>query len=292
MSAHRSRRQGFTLIELLVVIAIIVLLMALLLPAVQKVREAANKMICGNNLKQIAIAFHNYHNDLNAFPDAGEGWWSLVRSKGGSVPLMSPRQEWGWMYQILPWIEQDNLWKDPDDYRVAGTPVKVFFCPSLRAPMAKNTWCGLRAMNDYAANGGTPNWNMVGNGIMNQRDIPGRPSPAIRLTQGMIPDGTSNTLMAGDKRINVGRLFEEQCSDNEGMVSGYDWDVIRWGDARPAINMPSGDCFIEFGSSHPAGISGVFCDGSVRTIRYTIDPLIFRYVCERNDGAVFDTDDL
>jgi prepilin-type N-terminal cleavage/methylation domain-containing protein len=100
------RRRGFTLIELLVVIAIIGLLMALLLPAIQRVREAANRMRCGNNLSQIAMAFHNLHNDYNVFPTGGASWRRTIVNNQPAGPI---DQDWGWAYQILPYMEQQQL---------------------------------------------------------------------------------------------------------------------------------------------------------------------------------------
>jgi prepilin-type N-terminal cleavage/methylation domain-containing protein/prepilin-type processing-associated H-X9-DG protein len=123
----RHRPRGFTLIELLVVIAIIGILLALLLPAIQKVREAANKMMCGNNLKQLGIAFHNYHNDFNKFPPgayAPPGSFTVSNASTGAVTWIAPwrdppnnNQPWGiigWPALILPYIEGENVYRTID----------------------------------------------------------------------------------------------------------------------------------------------------------------------------------
>src|SRR5436309_597185 len=99
-------RSGFTLIELLVVIAIIAILIGLLLPAVQKVREAASRLKCKNNLKQIGLAMHNYHGVANRFPP---GYVSAVASDGSDLG-----PGWGWAAHLLPYVEQDNLYKQID----------------------------------------------------------------------------------------------------------------------------------------------------------------------------------
>src|SRR5262245_41599194 len=131
MFRHSVPRRGFTLIELLVVIAIIAVLIGLLLPAVQKVREAANRMSCSNNLKQIGLALHSYHDSNNSFP-AG-GWGTAAASKGVA--------QLGWTVFILPYIEQQNEYQKFT--LTAGTPytnannlaqglVKIgtYLCPS------------------------------------------------------------------------------------------------------------------------------------------------------------------
>src|SRR5437773_3843562 len=107
------RRRGFTLIELLVVIAIIAILIALLVPAVQKVREAAARTRCINNLKQMGLAFHGYHDVYKAFPSGGLTWVGNSRTFEGNVPAGHDAQVWGWGFQILPYIEQMPIWSIP-----------------------------------------------------------------------------------------------------------------------------------------------------------------------------------
>src|SRR6516164_5153659 len=136
--SHRRHRSGFTLIELLVVIAIIAILTGLLLPAVQKVRDAANRAQCQNNLKQIGLAFHNHHDQMGYFPSGGWDWWYTPTYLNGQ-PATGKSQQAGWGFQILPFLEATNTWRggqagnDFDRALTAvGTPNPVFFCPSRR----------------------------------------------------------------------------------------------------------------------------------------------------------------
>jgi prepilin-type N-terminal cleavage/methylation domain-containing protein len=144
MSAtQRSRQSGcaaFTLIELLVVIAIIAILMGLLVPAVQKVREAGARTQCLNNLKQLGLAFHNHHDVHKYFPTGGEHW-SYAPDFVNGVPQVGLKQRAGWGYQVLPFVEAENVWKgsgatsDPERALVSvGTPNPLFFCPARRGP--------------------------------------------------------------------------------------------------------------------------------------------------------------
>ncbi len=153
-SALLSRR-GFTLIELLVVIAIIGLLMALLLPAIQRVREASNRMRCGSNLSQIALACHNHHNDYNIFPTAGI-WWNAPRVLRNGVPVSAPWQNKSFLYQILPYMEQQQLWRlgPGQEGTIIGTVIPAYYCPSRRKP----------AGGPPVGNWGQANWIDIGTG--------------------------------------------------------------------------------------------------------------------------------
>src|SRR6516164_70264 len=231
-----GRRQGFTLIELLVVIAIIGVLIALLLPAVQQVRESANRTTCANNLKQIGMAFHNHHDVLGYFPDGGEYWdpFGSPRDWEDTTPLMSPHQNWGWAYQILPFIEQANVWENPSDQLVRSSLMKLYFCPTRRLPMlVYDSRYGDSAMLDSAGNGGLDYTEPIAGSPGNGRNgtVVRRPganperSASVRLDAN-IPDGSSNTLLLGEKRMHTNFLGTSQPDDDQGYVAGWDQDEI------------------------------------------------------------------
>jgi prepilin-type processing-associated H-X9-DG protein len=158
---------------MLVVIAILLLLLALLLPALQRVRESANKVVCGDNLRKIGKAIHLYMANNNQYFPTGGGNNPMPRTlTRNGIPATKLDQDWGWMYQILPYLEQESLWKfrsnnplitypqyswlsyDPEgDRTIQSTPIPIYFCPSRRAPeIIETAEAGRRAMNDYAGN--------------------------------------------------------------------------------------------------------------------------------------------
>ena len=203
----RSQRTAFTLIELLVVIAIIAILIGLLLPAVQMIRESAHRTQCANHLKQMGLAFLNYHDLYRHFPTGGKNAADPPAS-GPSADSPSGRPEWSWTYQILPFIEQDNVYNNSNDSVVQQVVIPIYYCPSRRSPQTYfNNVLGGRV--DYAGNAGTDATSTQTNfdGIVTRTGL--RPI-AIRDVR----DGTSNTMMIGEKRVKVDRLGLED-GDNE-----------------------------------------------------------------------------
>ena len=299
-----KQRKGFTLIELLVVIAIIAILIGLLLPAVQKVREASNKIKCGNNLKQVGIAFQVHHDQMGAFASGGLNW-NLNRTttnpldsapgvQSGS-PTDYQTQAWGWAYQLLPYMELSNLWANPDPAVVAGTSLSLMLCPSLRGPTRFNYTGsipnGMRAQMDYVGNGGT--W---GNFDPNNNSFDGPLKPSgKRVNLNDIKDGTSNTILVGEKYVNIKQAtVGPDCNSDQGWTDGWDNDTICWargtGGPNGAILVPipngsGGGCYGYFGTSHTT-ITTVFCDGSVHNISLGIKPEAWLYLSSISGGEV------
>ena len=254
MSAKRMPRQrAFTLVELLVVIAIIGILVALLLPAIQAAREAARRSQCLNNLKQIGVAYHNYHDAYRDFPFSGDN---------GPNDCCSPDpgqiHRYSWPFHILPFMEQQSLYEfglvTANLSTLKKSPVATYYCPTRRSvTLYKNL-----AKCDYSLTRGSGN-----NGIAIQV------APNIGFAD--VTDGTANTLLVGESRIHRAYMNAGGCcGDNEdAYTNGWADDVVRMGTRPPepdALDMaiPDGSVDGQFGSSHPGGIGTVLVDGSVR----------------------------
>jgi prepilin-type N-terminal cleavage/methylation domain-containing protein/prepilin-type processing-associated H-X9-DG protein len=287
MASVAGRRAGFTLIELLVVIAIIAVLVALLVPAVQKVREAAARTQCTNNLKQIALAFHSHHDALKQFPNAGSDGPDINCCKA------STRVGWTWMYFILPYIDQNNIYNDPNDTAVAQNAIAVYYCPSRRRPTVYSNG----GRGDYGGNGG---WNMADEGregvLVRQWKNPGSGqtinAPIDQRRKMLdITDGTSNTILVGEKQLHPA-VAGSAGGDNEPWNnSGWDQDHVRFGEAVPEpddLHPSSGATFwsVRFGGPHPNSFNAALADGSVRPIRYGLSADNWRRLCLIRDGEV------
>ena len=270
-------RRGFSLLELLVVIAIVAVLIGLLIPAVQKIRESANRMKCTNNLRQLALAVHNYHDANGYFPPGGN---NLI---GDSMAHDNNRNMWSWTYHILPFIESENSHNEPDPQRVYGMINSSMYCPSRRVPQTYAGW----AKTDYAGCAG--NSPIGADGIFARGEL-GGPNP-VRLAD--VTDGLSRTVMLGEKRLNKAE-FGRSLDDNEPFVnSGWndDYEVYRTGTLQPAQDSnESGETASHtmFGSAHPTGFNVAMGDGSVRHLRFSLDLVTFRHACIRNDGGTYD----
>jgi prepilin-type N-terminal cleavage/methylation domain-containing protein/prepilin-type processing-associated H-X9-DG protein len=269
---RRSRAGGFTLIELLVVIAIIAILIGLLLPAVQKVREAAQRMSCENNLHQLGLAMQTYHDAAGAFP--------YLRSGGG-------QNRHTWALLLLPYIEQGNVYgvfqtpiagvnqtdgynnitsTDPNIVAARQSGVPVYLCPARRgAPSLSPVTTGstvLGEASDYAAcvgDSGTAPTDGVFQ-LVNSNHT----KALTRITD--ITNGTSNTLMIGEKHVQVGSLNDPL---TDGLIySGSEQQTYqrRAGPSYPLAISPTVTANNQFGSWHTGVCQFVFCDGSVHAL--------------------------
>ncbi|MGL4423630.1 MAG: DUF1559 domain-containing protein [Gemmataceae bacterium] len=301
----RKSRPGFTLIELLVVIAIIAILIGLLLPAVQKVREAAARSTCQNNLKQLGLAMHGYHDAIGLFPTAN-----------------SPTFSSSWTY-ILPYIEQESIQKrynlalaptdttdvDGDGFTNAilgASELKTFRCPSMVAPPVPAAFPGYASYAVCIGNmpspfsapgtGGNPT---LDNGII------------IRTTSGgtgvatgqrgttilSITDGTTNTVLAGEMGFQV-KDYLFSSGPNAGQVRGgntqwvWGYASYSFGSMNWPLNVITGtpaDRIARLGgfrSDHTQGANFLFGDGSVKFLRNGIPELSYRALGSRNGGEV------
>jgi len=301
-------RTGFTLIELLVVIAIIAILVALLLPAVQQAREAARRSTCKNNLKQIALALHNYHDTHNAFPP---GWirdWNSTDSQG---------RGWAWSVFILPMLEQGALYQALEvGVGAAQVPnatdenarkvLNVYSCPSDPGPSYTNifkdsdgnkyprsNYAGVHGRQMGSATSGEyygrstntaalfAESNNAQNGIFGQNSC-------IRLRD--LTDGTTSQFIVGERVNNDTNIAAVWIRG----IKAYTSTLTEYGRAVVGVccrDSNGGSRCIQgggygFGSAHTGGAHFALADGSIRFINNSISTLVYGNLAHRNDGNV------
>ncbi|MGF1583361.1 MAG: DUF1559 domain-containing protein [Gemmataceae bacterium] len=287
------RRSAFTLIELLVVIAIIAILIGLLLPAVQKVRAAASRLECVQNLKQIGTALHNYHDTYGTFPPAHSGGHNVFNR-----PPM-PDQKWyfSWMTRILPYVEQKNLYDQVDwnawpwwQHPLNETVIPFYLCPAdARSSGLVGDYNGhLVALTDYLGVSGTH--QLAFDGILH-----------VNATHKIanVTDGTSNTLLVGErppsKDLVYGWWFAgsgdapafgtgDVCLGTSDIRDPYGAPNVREQFRFGKVNAPPNAHMYHFWSEHTGGANFLFADGSCHFLLYSVDQSILDAAATRRGG--------
>jgi hypothetical protein len=267
----------------------------------------------------MGLAIHGHHDNLKAFPSGGMGPSTIGgRTFSGASPANYATQGWGWCYQILPYIEQSALWSLPagnaQDATIIAAPMPFLYCPTRgRATVVSGT-----AVSDYSGNGGSyGTWNSL-SAPSNSLDGVFVPSPTSaggsKVTMLSITDGTSNTLLVGEKWIYT-QWYNDRtsgggsCIDNEGWANGWDNDSIGMSGtiSYTTANLYSGSqyvvlpvpdttlawsCGMNFGSAHTSSFGCVLCDGTARFVSYSVNPTVWHNFCARNDNQAIDLNSL
>jgi len=316
-SIRRAHRVGFTLLELLVAMGVIALLVALIAPAIHSSREAARRVQCRNNLKQVGIAVLGHEATHRAFPSNGWGYLWVGDPERG----VGPRQPGGWIYQLLPQIDGttiatigrglSGLEKEDALSELLASPLPVFKCPSrpgaplqlARAEYPRNaTWTPFVAKTDYAINEGDYITDTrQGPATLDEGDDPRYVWTDVKKASGVsflrsevrvadVRDGLSQTYLCGEKYVRTDSYASSaDPGHDQSMYSGVDLDINRW-TIDPPLHDSAADAWRRFGSAHSGGCHFAMCDGSVRFIAYSIDREVHRGLGHRSDGGPRESD--
>jgi prepilin-type N-terminal cleavage/methylation domain-containing protein/prepilin-type processing-associated H-X9-DG protein len=309
----RSLRRGFTLVELLVVIAIIGVLVALLLPAIQAAREAARRTQCKNNMKQMGLATLMHVDAMGFYPTGGQDWHRNTAgptTDGSGKPVTGLGQFWGWKFKILPYEEQNQLATNSDPGAITSSAPSTISCPSRRPPTlyggigTTQTLFG-EYLFDYAGNGGDTNeaglpslgltreprsQNRIHTGPIVKYDPTDAKLENRAIDIAAVEDGTSQTMLIGEKYVNFAWHAGGTWGDNLGWPFGWAWDNVRFSNQAPrpdtqgTAGSDGSGTFDLFGSSHASAFNAAFCDGSVQQISYDVDHDAFRMLTNRRDS--------
>jgi prepilin-type N-terminal cleavage/methylation domain-containing protein/prepilin-type processing-associated H-X9-DG protein len=306
-----ARRRGFTLIELLVVIAIIAVLIALLLPAVQSAREAARRIQCTNNLKQLALGLANYESSNGTFPMTT----ILVPSASGGPGTWAFQSSWSAFARSAPFLEQGNFYasinfsltySDPTNTTVSDTPLSFLFCPSDPGSHIDDGSLGNTLMRSCLTTPNSPSDASVGTWSPYNVPAPGPNSTNALLAlinscgtaTGKVKAGGpightrwcnggvyySGFTTAMPPNSNVSTASRANGFSNAGKVLPMDWDSVDENDGGPTYMSLSAS------SLHPGGVNVAFGDGSVRFVKNTVSPVTWRALGTIAGGEVVSAD--
>jgi prepilin-type N-terminal cleavage/methylation domain-containing protein/prepilin-type processing-associated H-X9-DG protein len=320
-TVHRSgRRPAFTLIELLVVIAIIGVLVALIMPAVQSAREAANRASCQNNLRQLVIAAQEYHDSFASFPSGWYCWTpvydannNLIQGDANCATTMTPYQNYMWngMTSLFVKIEQNNLWNeinfnlyttDPSNATSIRRTINIFVCPSNRRATTVSSGTGSSVIaqlgpSDYRANmaagfisATTSNCPNLTPSAATQNQYCLMYDNGIMYQNSTtnlaeVTDGTTYTIMFGECLYPYGVWAQATCS---AIRTNIDRTINK--PIPVTVNGQTTNYWTYWASKHPSQVNFAYCDGTVRPVNSQINKIVLNNLMTRAGGETVSAD--